>query len=29
VIRLTVVIIEEFSSYQLPSKFYPTFFWQG
>jgi hypothetical protein len=28
VIRLTV-IIEESPSYQLPTKFYPTFFWPG
>jgi hypothetical protein len=26
-IRLTVIIIEESPSYQLPTKFYPTFFW--
>jgi hypothetical protein len=26
-IRLTVIIIEEYPSYQLPTKFYPTFFW--
>jgi hypothetical protein len=25
----TVIIIEESSSYQLPTKFYPTFFWSG
>jgi hypothetical protein len=24
----TVIIIEESPSYQLPTKFYPTFFWQ-
>jgi hypothetical protein len=29
VIRLIVIIIEESSSYQLPTKFYPTFFWPG
>jgi hypothetical protein len=29
VIRLTVVIIEESPSYQLPTKFYPTFYWPG
>jgi hypothetical protein len=29
VIRLTVIIIEEFPSYQLPTKFYPPFFWEG
>jgi prolipoprotein diacylglyceryltransferase len=29
VIRLTVIIIEEPLSYQLPTKFYPTFFWPG
>jgi hypothetical protein len=29
VIRLIVVIIEESPSYQLPTKFYPTFFWLG
>jgi hypothetical protein len=29
VIRLTVIIIEESPSYQLPTNFYPTFFWQG
>jgi len=28
-IRLTVIIIEESPSYQLPTKFYPTFFWPG
>jgi hypothetical protein len=27
-IRLIVIIIEESPSYQLPTKFYPTFFWQ-
>jgi hypothetical protein len=26
-IRLTVIIIEESPYYQLPTKFYPTFFW--
>jgi len=25
----TVIIIEESPSYQLPTKFYPTFFWPG
>jgi hypothetical protein len=25
----TVIIIEESLSYQLPTKFYPTFFWPG
>jgi hypothetical protein len=29
VIRLIVIIIEESPSYQLPTKLYPTFFWQG
>jgi hypothetical protein len=29
VIILTVIIIDEFPSYQLPTKFYPTFFWPG
>jgi hypothetical protein len=29
VIRLTVIIIEESPSYQLPTKFYLTFFWPG
>jgi hypothetical protein len=29
VIRLTVIIIEESPSSQLPTKFYPTFFWPG
>jgi hypothetical protein len=29
VIRLTVVITEESPSYQLPTRFYPPFFWQG
>jgi hypothetical protein len=29
VIRLTVIIIEESPSYQLPTKFYLTFFWSG
>jgi hypothetical protein len=29
VIRLTVRIIEESPSYQLPTKFYLTFFWPG
>jgi hypothetical protein len=29
VIRLTVIIIEEAPSYELPTKFHPTFFWQG
>jgi hypothetical protein len=29
VIRLIVIIIEESPSYQLPTKFYPTFFWLG
>jgi hypothetical protein len=29
VIRLTVIIIEECPCYQLPTKFYPTFFWPG
>jgi hypothetical protein len=29
VIRLTVIIIKESPSYQLPTKFYPTFFWPG
>jgi hypothetical protein len=29
VIRLSVIIIEESPSYQLPTKFYPTFFWPG
>jgi hypothetical protein len=28
-IRLTVIIIEESPSYQLPTKLYPTFFWPG
>jgi hypothetical protein len=28
-IRLIVIIIEEFPSYQLPTKFYLTFFWPG
>jgi hypothetical protein len=28
-IRLIVIIIEESPSYQLPTKFYLTFFWQG
>jgi hypothetical protein len=28
-IRLTVIIIEEFPSYQLPKKYYLTFFWPG
>jgi hypothetical protein len=28
-IRLIVIIIEESPSYQLPAKFYPTFFWPG
>jgi hypothetical protein len=28
-IRLIVIIIEESPSYQLPTKFYPTFFWPG
>jgi hypothetical protein len=29
VIRLIVIIIKESASYQLPTKFYPTFFWPG
>jgi hypothetical protein len=29
VIRLIVIVIEESPSYQLPTKFYPTFFWPG
>jgi hypothetical protein len=29
VIRLAVIIIEESPSYQLPTKFYPAFFWPG
>jgi hypothetical protein len=29
VIRLIVIIIEESPSYQLPTKFYLTFFWPG
>jgi hypothetical protein len=29
VIRLIVIIIEESPSYQLPTKFYPSFFWSG
>jgi hypothetical protein len=29
VIRLIVIIIEESPAYQLPTKFYPTFFWTG
>jgi hypothetical protein len=29
VIILIVIIIEESPSYQLPTKFYPTFFWPG
>jgi hypothetical protein len=29
VIRLIVIIIEESPSYQLSTKFYPTFFWPG
>jgi hypothetical protein len=29
VIRLIVIIIEESPSYQLPTKFYPNFFWPG
>jgi hypothetical protein len=29
VVRLTVIIIEESPSYQLPTKFYLTFFWPG
>jgi hypothetical protein len=28
-IRLIVIIIEEYPSYQLPARFYPTFFWPG
>jgi hypothetical protein len=28
-IRLNVIIIEESPSYQLPTKFYLTFFWPG
>jgi hypothetical protein len=28
-IRLIVINIEESPSYQLPTKFYPTFFWPG
>jgi hypothetical protein len=28
-IRLIVIIIEESPSYQLPTKFYLTFFWPG
>jgi hypothetical protein len=28
-IRLTVIIIEESPSYQLPTKLYPTFLWPG
>jgi hypothetical protein len=27
VIRLTVIIVEDSPSYQLPTKCYPTFFW--
>jgi hypothetical protein len=29
VVKLTVIIIEESPSYQLPTKFYLTFFWPG
>jgi hypothetical protein len=29
VIRLIVIIMEESPSYQLSTKFYPTFFWPG
>jgi hypothetical protein len=29
VIRLTIIIIEGSPSYQLPTNFYPTFFWPG
>jgi hypothetical protein len=29
VIRPTVIFIEESPSYQLPTTFYPTFFWPG
>jgi hypothetical protein len=29
VIRMIVIIIEEIPSYQLPTTFYPTFFWPG
>jgi hypothetical protein len=29
VIRLTVIIIEESPHYQLPIKYFPTFFWPG
>jgi hypothetical protein len=29
VIRLIVIIIEQSASYQLPTKFYLTFFWPG
>jgi hypothetical protein len=29
VIRLIVIIIEDSPSYQLPTKYYPTFFWPG
>jgi hypothetical protein len=29
VIKWTVIIIKESPSYQLPTKFYPTFFWQS
>jgi hypothetical protein len=28
-IRLIVIIIKEYLSYQLPTKYYPTFFWPG
>jgi hypothetical protein len=28
VIKWTVIIIKESPSYQLPTRFYPTFFWQ-
>jgi hypothetical protein len=29
VIRLTVIIIDEYPFYQLPTEFYSTFFWPG
>jgi hypothetical protein len=29
VIRWTVIIIKEYPTYQLPTKFYPPFWWQG
>jgi hypothetical protein len=28
-VRLIIIIFEESPSYQLPTKFYPTFFWPG